>query len=41
MINPSAASPDLISLAAFIFHLSQIEAARKIAAAIGIDPHAA
>lgn len=32
---------DLISLAAFVFHLSQIEAARKIAAAIGIDPHAA
>lgn len=31
---------DLISLAAHLFQLSQIEAARKIATAIGIAPHA-
>lgn len=30
---------DLISLAAFVFHLSQIEAARKVAAAVGVDPY--
>ena len=30
---------DLIALAAYLFHLDQAEAARKIAAALGIDPH--
>lgn len=30
---------DLISLAAFIFQISQLEAARKLASAIGIDPY--
>jgi hypothetical protein len=31
------AGGDLIALAAYLFHLSQVEAARKIAAALGID----
>ncbi len=30
---------DLIALAAYLVHLDQAEAARKIAAALGIDPH--
>ena len=30
---------DLISLAAYLFDLSQIDAARKIAEMLGIDPH--
>jgi hypothetical protein len=30
---------DLISLAAYLFHLDQADATRKIAAALGIDPH--
>jgi hypothetical protein len=30
---------DLISLAAYLFSLDQAEAARKIAAALGIDPY--
>jgi hypothetical protein len=30
---------DLIALAAYLFHLDQAEAARRIAAALGIDPH--
>jgi hypothetical protein len=30
---------DLIALAAYLFHLDQAEAARKIAAALGIEPH--
>ena len=30
---------DLIALAAYLFHLDQAEAAQKIAAALGIDPH--
>jgi hypothetical protein len=30
---------DLIALAAYLFHLDQAEAARKIAAALGIDPY--
>jgi len=30
---------DLIALAAYLFHLDQAEAARKIAAALGIDAH--
>ena len=30
---------DLISLAAFLFSLDQAEAARKVAAMIGVDPH--
>lgn len=33
------AGGDLIALAAYLFHLDQTEAARKIAAALGIDPH--
>jgi hypothetical protein len=33
------AGGDFISLAAYLFHLDQAEAARKIAAALGIDPH--
>jgi hypothetical protein len=33
------AGGDLIALAAYLFHLDQAEAARKIAAALGIDPH--
>ncbi len=33
------AGGDLIALAAYLFHLDQVEAARKIAAALGIDPH--
>jgi hypothetical protein len=32
------AGGDLIALAAYLFHLDQAEAARKIAAALGIDP---
>jgi hypothetical protein len=31
------AGGDLVALAAFLFHLDQAEAARKIAAALGID----
>ena len=30
---------DLIALAAYLFGLSQIEAARKVAEMIGVDPH--
>jgi hypothetical protein len=30
---------DLISLAAYLFHLGQAEAARKVADMIGVDPH--
>ncbi|MFZ3354423.1 MAG: hypothetical protein WA268_26545 [Xanthobacteraceae bacterium] len=30
---------DLIALAAYLFHLDQAEAARKISAALRIDPH--
>ncbi len=33
------AGGDLIALAAYLFHLDQAEAAQKIAAALGIDPH--
>jgi hypothetical protein len=33
------AGGDFIALAAYLFHLDQAEAARKIAAALGIDPH--
>jgi hypothetical protein len=33
------AGGDLIALAAYLFHLNQAEAARNIAAALGIDPH--
>ncbi len=33
------AGGDLIALAAFLFRLDQADAARKIAAALGIDPH--
>jgi hypothetical protein len=33
------AGGDLIALAAFLFHLDQADAARKIAAALGIDPY--
>jgi hypothetical protein len=33
------AGGDLIALAAYLFHLDQAEAARKIAAALGIDPY--
>jgi hypothetical protein len=33
------AGGDLIALAAYLFSLDQAEAARKIAAALGIDPH--
>ena len=33
------AGGDLIALAAYLFYLDQPEAARKIAAALGIDPH--
>jgi len=33
------AGGDLIALAAYLFHLDQADAARKIAAALGIDPH--
>jgi len=34
-----AAGGDLIALAAYLFHLSQAEAALKIAAMLGVDPH--
>lgn len=34
-----AAGGDLIALAAYLFGLDQAEAARKIAAALGIDPY--
>jgi hypothetical protein len=30
---------DLISLAAYLFNLSQVDAARRIAGMLGIDPH--
>ena len=33
------AGGDLIALAAYLFHLDQVNAARKIAAALGIDPY--
>jgi hypothetical protein len=33
------AGGDLIALAAYLFHLEQVEAARKIALALGIDPY--
>jgi hypothetical protein len=33
------AGGDLLALAAYLFHLDQAQAARKIAAALGIDPH--
>ena len=33
------AGGDLIALAAYLFHLDQAEAARKIAAALGIDAY--
>jgi len=33
------AGGDLIALAAYLFHLDQAEAARRIAAALGIDPY--
>jgi hypothetical protein len=33
------AGGDLIALAAYLFHVDQAEAAQKIAAALGIDPH--
>jgi len=33
------AGGDLIALAAYLFRLDQAEAARRIAAALGIDPH--
>jgi hypothetical protein len=33
------AGGDLVALAAYLFHLDQVEAARKIAAALGIAPH--
>jgi len=33
------AGGDLIALAAYLFHLDQVDAARKIAAALGIDPY--
>lgn len=33
------AGGDLIALAAYLFHLDQAAAARKIAAALGIDPY--
>jgi hypothetical protein len=33
------AGGDLISLASYIFHLDQAEAAKKIAGALGIDPY--
>lgn len=33
------AGGDLIALAAYLFHLDQTQAARKIAAALGIDPY--
>ena len=33
------AGGDLIALGAYLFDLDQAEAARKIAAALGIDPH--
>jgi hypothetical protein len=34
-----AAGGDLIALAAYLFHLSQAEAALKIAAMLGVDPY--
>jgi hypothetical protein len=33
------AGGDLIALAAFLFHIEQADAARKIAAALGINPY--
>jgi hypothetical protein len=33
------AGSDLVALSAFLFRLDQAEAARKIAAALGIDPY--
>jgi hypothetical protein len=33
------AGGDLISLAAYLFYLDQVDAARKIAAALGVDPY--
>jgi hypothetical protein len=30
---------DLVSLAAFLFHLSQVEAALKVADMLGVNPH--